>query len=143
RLRPRPRSEPRWETVRMLRKLWRQALGSGRRFRGPRPARPKLWQGRALLTLEPLAERIAPAVTASFLPGPHVLSVFGDLLSNTITISRDAAGKILVNGGAVPVLGGTPTVANTSVIQVFGLGGNDQITLNEANGALPQALLFG
>jgi Ca2+-binding RTX toxin-like protein len=125
----------------MLRKLWRQALG--RRSRGPRPARPKLWQGRALLTLEPLAERIAPAVTASFLPGAQILSVFGDALDNTITVSRDAAGKILINGGAVPVRGGTPTIANTALIQVFGLGGNDQITLNEANGALPQANLFG
>ena len=57
--------------------------------------------------------------------------------------SRDAAGKILVNGGAVKVLGGTPTVANTSLIQVFGQAGNDTITLNEANGALPRANLFG
>ena len=68
-----------------------------------------------------------------------VLTVFGDSLDNTITISRNAAGKILVNGGAVAVIGGTPTVANTSQIQVFGLGGNDVITLNQANGALPAA----
>jgi hypothetical protein len=45
------------------------------------------------------------AVTASFLPGAGILSVFGDNLDNTIAISRDAAGKILVNGGAVPVQG--------------------------------------
>ena len=50
---------------------------------------------------------------------------------NTITASRDAAGTILVNGGAVPIFGGTPTVANTSLIQVFGQGGNDTITLDE------------
>ena len=43
----------------------------------------------------------------------------------------------------IAVVGGTPTVANTALIQVFGLGGNDTITLNEANGALPQANLFG
>src|SRR5262249_34709510 len=60
-----------------------------------------------------------------------------------ITVSRDAAGHILVNGGAVRVLGGTPTVANTTTISVFGLGGDDAIALNEANGALPRALLFG
>jgi len=83
------------------------------------------------------------AVTASFLPGAGILSVFGDNLDNTITTSRNAAGQILVNGGAVPVLGGTPTVANTALIQVFGQGGNDTITLNEANGALPRANLFG
>ncbi len=82
-------------------------------------------------------------ITASFLPGAGVLSVFGTASDNTITVSRDAAGRLLVNGGAVPVTGGTPTVANTALIQVFGQAGNDVITINEANGALPRALLFG
>jgi Ca2+-binding RTX toxin-like protein len=81
------------------------------------------------------------AVTATFNSG--VLTVFGDSLNNSITVSRDAAGSILVNGGAVAVVGGTPTVANTTLIQVFGQDGNDQISLNEANGALPAAHLFG
>src|SRR5262249_49490074 len=81
------------------------------------------------------------AVTASFSNG--TLTEFGDTLDNTITTSRDAAGQILVNGGAVSVVGGTPTVANTSLIQVFGQGGNDTLTLNEAVGALPAANLFG
>jgi Ca2+-binding RTX toxin-like protein len=93
--------------------------------------------------LEALGDRVLPAVTATFLPGAGVLSVFGDSLDNTITVSRDAAGTLLVNGGAVLVRGGTPTVANTNSIQVFGLSGNDTIALNEANGALPRALLFG
>ncbi len=61
------------------------------------------------------------AVIASFIPTGGLLSEFGDSLDNTITTSRDAAGKILVNGGAVAILGGTATVANTSLIQVFGL----------------------
>ncbi len=81
------------------------------------------------------------AVTASFSQG--VLTNFGDVLDNTMTISRNAAGQLLVNGGAVPVLGGTPTVANTNLIQMFGLGGNDVMTLNEAQGALPRANMFG
>jgi len=72
-----------------------------------------------------------------------MLSVFGDALDNTITVSRDAAGTILINGGAVVIQGGTATVANTSLIEGFGLGGNDTITLNESNGALPRANLFG
>ena len=55
--------------------------------------------------------------------------------------TRPAA--LLVNGGAVAIKGGTPTVANTALIQVFGQGGNDTITLDEANGALPRANLFG
>ena len=83
------------------------------------------------------------AVTASFQPSAGTLTVFGDALDNQITISRNAAGQILVNGGAVAVVGGTPTVANTALIQVFGQGGNDTITLNEASGALPRANLFG
>jgi Ca2+-binding RTX toxin-like protein len=92
-------------------------------------------------TLEVLDERITPAVTAFFSAG--VLSVFGDSLDNSIAVSRDAAGKLLVNGGAVSVKGGTATVANTAQISIFGQAGNDTLTLNEANGALPRANLFG
>ncbi|HSQ58784.1 MAG TPA: calcium-binding protein, partial [Gemmata sp.] len=95
-------------------------------------------------SVEQLAPREVPAVTATFSSfGGGVLTVFGDQLDNTITISRNAAGSILVNGGAVQVIGGTPTVANTALIQVFGQGGNDTIALSEVNGALPQAFLFG
>jgi Ca2+-binding RTX toxin-like protein len=83
----------------------------------------------------------ATPVTATFAAG--TLNVFGDGTSNTIIVSRDAAGKILINSGAVTITGGTATVANTSLIQVFGLAGADALTLNEANGALPAASLFG
>ena len=83
------------------------------------------------------------AIKAKFSSAAGLLSVFGDGQDNTITTSRDAAGRILVNGGAVPVDGGTSTVANTSLIQVFGQAGNDTIALDEANGALPAAQLFG
>src|SRR5262249_47257419 len=83
------------------------------------------------------------AITASFLPGARVLSVFGDSLGNNIRASRDAAGKILINGGAVTVVGGTPTIANTDLIQLFGQAGNDTITIDEANGPMPAAQLFG
>ena len=55
------------------------------------------------------------AIKGKFLSG--FLSVFGDGADNTITVSRDAAGNILVNGGAVAVTGGTPTVANTALIR--------------------------
>jgi Ca2+-binding RTX toxin-like protein len=108
-----------------------------------RLGRNKPNQGRFLPALEPLDDRILLAVTASFSPAAGILSVFGDAANNNIVVSRDAAGKILVNGGAVAVLGGVPTVANTALLQVFGLDGNDQISLSEANGALPAANLFG
>ena len=82
-------------------------------------------------------------VTAIFSPGTQVLSELGDEVDNTIVTSRSAAGQILVNGGAVPIQGGTATVSDTAQIQAFGQGGNDTISLDEATGALPAALLFG
>jgi Ca2+-binding RTX toxin-like protein len=91
--------------------------------------------------LEPLSQRITPAVTASFASG--ILKVTGDNLDNTITVSRNAAGAVLINGGAVSVQGGSPTVVNVQQIQVFGLDGKDTIALDEANGALPKAILTG
>src|SRR5688572_16111850 len=97
----------------------------------------------SLGTVEHLESRRLFAVTASFNPCAGVRSVFGDALDNTITVSRDAAGKLLVNAGAVSIKGGTATVANTSLIQVFGQGGHDNIALVETNGALPKANLFG
>ena len=57
---------------------------------------------------------VIQSVNATFSPGAGILTVFGDALDNSISASRNAAGNILINGGAVPVLGGTPTVANTA-----------------------------
>ncbi|MFT3788430.1 MAG: calcium-binding protein [Tepidisphaeraceae bacterium] len=92
---------------------------------------------------ERLERRALLAVTATFTPGTGLLFVAGDALNNTITISRDAAGNILVNGGAVVVAGGTPTVANTTGIFVSAGDGSDTVTLSEVNGALPAATLAG
>jgi Ca2+-binding RTX toxin-like protein len=83
------------------------------------------------------------AITSGFDAGAGSLLIGGDALDNAITTSRNAAGAILVDGGAVAVQGGTPTVANTSLIGIFGQGGNDTITLDQANGALPAAFVVG
>ncbi len=83
------------------------------------------------------------AITASFSSRTGILSVIDDANSNTITESRDAAGNILIDGGAVVIQGDKPTVANTTLVQVFGQAGNDTIALDETNGALPGANLFG
>jgi Ca2+-binding RTX toxin-like protein len=83
------------------------------------------------------------ATNATFSSSAGLLSEFGDNHDNTIITSRDAAGNILINGGVVPVTGGQPTLANTGTIQVFGEDGNDSISLDETNGALPGAQLFG
>src|SRR5215211_3001271 len=82
-------------------------------------------------------------ISASFDPATGVLTVNGDDMNNIITISRDAAGTILVNGKAVAFKGRASTVANTGLIQVFGRGGNDTLALDEATGVLPKANMSG
>src|SRR5215208_4135927 len=101
---------------------------NGRRNNGWRRSARRLLAGVAVGAGAMFAASPASAaVTASFSPGSGQLTVFGDAANNSIAISRDAAGKILVNGGAVAVAGGTATVANTELIQVFGQGGNDTL----------------
>src|SRR5262245_37269067 len=79
------------------------------------------------------------AIHASFNSATGVLTETGDSNGNTITTSLDAAGQILVNGGAVSIGGGP--VANTTGIVVSGGSGDDTISLG--NAALPPAQLFG
>jgi Ca2+-binding RTX toxin-like protein len=79
--------------------------------------------------------------TAVFTLG--VLTVVGSAQDDTLAISRDAAGTILVNGGSVRIFGGTPTVANTRSIMVLGVGGNDTLSMVETNGALPKVTMIG
>src|SRR4051812_13352913 len=117
-------------------------MGPSRTYGGRRVARRLMTSAvLAVAALAGTAMSASAATTATFSAG--TLSVFGDSLNNNVTVSRDAAGRILVNGGAIAVVGGTPTVANTSLIQVFGQAGNDTVTISEVNGALPKAFLFG
>lgn len=125
----------------MLRQIFRRILTGGVRRTGT--IRGRRADASWTPTFESLDGRWTPAITAFFSAPTGILTVLGDSLDNTITIERDAAGVLLVNGGAVTIAGGTATVANTAEIQVFGQNGHDTITLNEANGALPKALLFG
>ena len=82
------------------------------------------------------------SVTARLAEG--TLFVTGDEQDNVITISRTAGGTILVNDGAIPIQGESPTtIANTTHLHVVAAGGNDNVSLNEANGPLPGAALFG
>ena len=106
-----------------------------------RSARQKPNTQSRVMRLESLGERITPAINAMF--ALDTLVVTGDNQDNVIEISRNSAGVVMVNGGAVNIRGGTPTVANTRQINVSGLGGNDTLKLNETNGALPKALLYG
>src|SRR5437763_1449765 len=81
--------------------------------------------------VEALDNRLMLSVTAMLAGG--TLFVTGDEQDNVIAISRTAGGTILVNNGAVPIQGGTATVANTTHFHVVGAGGDDNISLNEAN----------
>ena len=83
------------------------------------------------------------SIFGTFIAPLKDLFFFGDIGSNSITVSRDADGHLLGNGGAIPILGGGATVANTDLIRVSGNGGNDVITLDETNGVLPAAQLSG
>ncbi|HZC69345.1 MAG TPA: calcium-binding protein [Jatrophihabitans sp.] len=85
----------------------------------------------------------AGATSAVFVHGQGVLTVFGDAGNDTIVVSRDAAGLLSVNGGSVDIHGTTATVANVDLVRVFGGAGDDAIALDEANGPLPRAELFG
>ncbi|MBI5259123.1 MAG: calcium-binding protein, partial [Burkholderiales bacterium] len=81
-------------------------------------------------------------INAQFSPR-GTLTVQGDTLSNAIEISRTGAGTLLVNGGAVPVTGAVPTIANTRLLQLGGGEGDDTVSLNESGGALPKANISG
>jgi Ca2+-binding RTX toxin-like protein len=91
--------------------------------------------------LEPLEGRRLYAVTASAAGG--ILTVLGDSGSNVITVSRNAAGNLLVNNGAVAISGPAATVAGITAIHVLGGSGHDRITIDETAGAMPKASLSG
>src|SRR5262245_41619500 len=101
----------------MWSKLIRRWFRSGGTCRTGKSAHPV----RFTPSLSVLEGREVPAIFAVFAAGN--LAVFGDAQDNAITVSRNAAGTILVNGGNVTVFGGTPTVTNTRGITVFGQAG--------------------
>jgi len=97
-----------------------------------------------LVTAATMTVTTAPAgaaATATFASGQVIVT--GDGANNNLVVSRSVAGAIRLNGGALPIAGGSPTVSNTTLILLFGQAGNDVLTLDEANGALPPAQLFG
>src|SRR2546430_13548625 len=61
-------------------------------------------------TVEMLESRRMYSVTATSAGG--VLTVLGDNGANAITVSRDVAGNLRVNGGTVPIAGAPATVAS-------------------------------
>jgi Ca2+-binding RTX toxin-like protein len=89
------------------------------------------------------AEKTGHDATASFDADNGLLQVFGTGNDNDVIIGRNAAGNILLDGTVLHLNDGSPTVDTTQLIEVFGRAGNDVLTLDETNGALPAASLFG
>jgi Ca2+-binding RTX toxin-like protein len=81
--------------------------------------------------------------TAVFDPNTGILTVTGDANDNELIVSRNVAGSLLVNAGNVSIVGGLPTVANTSLIRILGLAGADRLQISSANGAMPPGDLQG
>ena len=77
-----------------------------------------------------LASPASAATNANWSKG--ILTISGDNAANSIVVSRDAAGHLKVNGGAVKIRGGQATTNNTTRVQVFGSGGADTVTFDEA-----------
>ncbi len=96
--------------------------------------------GLAALTL---ATPAGAATTTQSAPSQGVLTVFGDGRNNTIVVSRDAAGALHVSGAALVLHPLRPAVTNVGLIRVFAGAGNDTVSLDETNGPLPVAALFG
>jgi hypothetical protein len=97
--------------------------------------------GRAAAIIEPLPSRVMLSVTAALAGG--TLFVTGDDQNNVITISRTVGGTILVNNGTVTIVNAPATVNNTNHFHLVAGEGNDNISLDETNGPLPGAALFG
>src|SRR3954463_1559474 len=102
-----------------------------------------------VLVFDPLARRaekqfylnvIIPPIAASFANG--ILTITGDATDNTIVASADLNGNLIINNGTVPISGGPATLANTTLIKMFGLAGNDTLQVESITG-MPPAALFG
>ncbi len=97
----------------------------------------------SLMAALAFAPSASAATSAHFNQGHGVLTVFGDPNGGTTVVSRDRAGVIEVNGGAVRIDGARATVSNVSTIVVVGGYASDRLAIDEEHGSLPRALLFG
>lgn len=83
------------------------------------------------------------SIIGKFQSNLHRLFFTGNDADNSITVSRDLGGHLFGNDGALAISPDDATVANTDLIRVNGGDGNDVIALDETNGPLPAAKLFG
>jgi Ca2+-binding RTX toxin-like protein len=83
------------------------------------------------------------SIIGKFLANQHQLLFTGDSGDNSIIVSRDAAGDLFGNGGAIHISPEGATVANTDLIRINAGDGNDVVALDQTNGTLPAAQIFG
>ena len=83
--------------------------------------------------------------TASFAAASGILTVVGDDASHTYLVGRDATGNIQIRreGVLMAILGGIPTIANTTLIQILGGTGKDQMSVDPSASGMPPIHLFG
>ncbi len=97
----------------------------------------------AALGLGPLLGPGCGSSGAQFVPATGVLAITGTDGADSFVVSAIANGSIVVNGGAVPISGGVPTLSNTVRIELHGLGGDDQLVISTLGAPLPDAVLRG
>jgi len=90
-----------------------------------------------------LATPASAGTFAHFRLDQGVLTIVGDDTNNTIVVGRNAAGGINVNGGAIRIRGARATVNNVRLIRIYGGGGDDSLAIDETNGAMPAAQIYG
>src|SRR5262249_60720621 len=96
-----------WRFLEMVR-CWLRSLLKTMARPASRRGGKKLAARRFSPELEPLADRVLPAILAVFTPGAQTLSVFAASPNNTIAISRDAAGQTLIKRGTLPTAAAPP-----------------------------------
>ncbi len=106
------------------------------------PIRAKTLRNRP--ELEPLEDRVTPAVIVTFRAG--VLSVTGDNAANVITLERRADARLAVTSTNSQVLFldlAVPTMNNVASILIRAGGGNDLVRTIERGGSLPGLTILG
>ena len=94
-------------------------------------------------SLENLETRCLLTVSAAFSASTGVLSVISDSASDSITVSYDSSGNVMVNGGSVSIQGDVPTSTNTMQVSMMGGGGDDVLAFDETNGQFPGSYISG
>ncbi|MCI0456007.1 MAG: hypothetical protein L0Z62_03385 [Gemmataceae bacterium] len=97
--------------------------------RSSRPSQPRR-RARFRPSVEALADRILPAITSRlFIVATATLSIRADGADDTILLTQDASGAVLINGSPFNLPNGTLQVSAINRIDISSGGGHDTIDL--------------